>query len=126
MPMDVAAPVTPPFIGPPQTLRGGFLVAFDPVAQTERWRIAGGGGSGGGALATASGLVFQVVPDGRLRALSATDGTVLWETKTDQTGMGPPITYLVDGRQQITFMGGTGRGGTGKPPMVYTFSLPRQ
>ena len=123
MPVGAAEPLTPPYIGPPQSTRGGFLVAFDPATRAERWRIAGGGGSGGGVLATASGLVFQVVPDGRLRALAAEDGRVLWEAQTGQTGMGPPITYLVDGRQHVTFMGGTGRGGAGRPPLVYTFVL---
>jgi outer membrane protein assembly factor BamB len=83
--------------------------------------VAGGGGSGGGVLVTASDLVFQVVPDGRVRALAAADGRVLWEAHTGQSGMGPPITYEVDGRQQLTFMGGSGRGGL--PPMVYTFAL---
>ncbi|HXH23625.1 MAG TPA: hypothetical protein VNI78_00160, partial [Vicinamibacterales bacterium] len=75
---------------------------------------------------TAGNLVFQVVPDGRLRALEATDGTTLWEAQTGQSGMGPPITYLVDGRQYISFMGGTGRGGAdgaARPPRVYTFAL---
>jgi quinohemoprotein ethanol dehydrogenase len=122
MPVGVtAAPMTPPYIGPPQSVRGGFLVAFDPVARTERWRVAGGGGSGGGALATASNLVFQVVSDGRVRALSAVDGTVLWQTETGQRGMGPPITYRLDGRQHISFMGG--QGGTPMKPMLYTFAL---
>jgi PQQ-dependent dehydrogenase (methanol/ethanol family) len=121
MPANVAAPVTPPYIGPPQSMRGGFLVAFDPATRTERWRVPGGGGSGGGALVTASNLVFQVVPDGRLRALNASDGKTLWEVQTGQSGMGPPITYLVDGRQQISFMAGSGRGGL--KPMVYSFVL---
>jgi quinohemoprotein ethanol dehydrogenase len=116
-----AAPMTPPYIGPPQSLRGGYLVAFDPAARTERWRVAGGGGSGGGALVTASNLVFQVVSDGRLRALSASDGTVLWQAETGQRGMGPPITYRLDGRQHISFMGG--QGGTPRKPMLYTFAL---
>jgi quinohemoprotein ethanol dehydrogenase len=126
MPVGALPPVTPPYIGPPQTFRGGFLVAFDPATRTERWRVQGGGGSGGGALATASNLVFQVLPDGRLRALGAGDGKVLWEIATGQTGAGPPITYQVDGRQQISFMAGTGRGGRGGGallPMVYTFVL---
>jgi PQQ-dependent dehydrogenase (methanol/ethanol family) len=121
MPANARPPVTPPYIGPPQSTRGGFLVAFDPATRTERWRVAGGGGSGGGVLVTASDLVFQVVPDGRVRALAAADGRVLWEAHTGQSGMGPPITYEVDGRQQLTFMGGSGRGGL--PPMVYTFAL---
>ena len=123
MPPAAANPLTPPYIGPPQTLRGGYLVAFDPVARTERWRVEGGGGSGGGVLVTASNLVFQVVNDGRLRALAAEDGMVLWEAQTGQRGMGPPITYRLDGQQHISFMGGTGRGGAGPRPMVYTFVL---
>ena len=123
MPAQITAPPkTPPYIGPSRDTRGGFLVAFDPATRTERWRVDGGGGSGGGVLVTASGLVFQVTPDGRFRALTATDGTVLWEVATGGRGMGPPITYVVDGRQQMTFMGGTGARGA-QPPMVYTFVL---
>lgn len=121
MPANALPPLTPPYIGPPQSLRGGFLVAFDPATRMERWRVPGGGGSGGGALVTASNLVFQVVPDGRLRALDARDGRTLWEVQTGQSGMGPPITYLAGGRQQISFMGGSGRGGL--KPMVYTFVM---
>jgi len=122
MPAGVTAtPVTPPYIGPPQSLRGGFLVAFDPATRSERWRIPGGGGSGGGALATGSNLVFQVVNDGRLRVLAAEDGKVLWEAATGQRGMGPPITYRIDGRQHVSFMGG--QGGTSLRPMLYTFAL---
>jgi quinohemoprotein ethanol dehydrogenase len=126
VPAGTPTPSVPPFIGPPQTLRGGFLVAFDPVTQKERWRNPGGGGSGGGALATASSLVFQVVNDGRLLAYTAADGKKLFEVSTGQSGMGPPITYELDGNQYISFMGGTGqaaRGGTASPPRVYTFVL---
>ena len=123
MPLQVtAAPVTPPYIGPPRSLTGGYLVAFDPATRTERWRVDGGGGSGGGVLATASNLVFQTVSDGRLRALAAEDGTVLWEVQTGQRGMGPPITYQLDGKQHISFLGGTG-GASNLRPMVYTFVL---
>jgi quinohemoprotein ethanol dehydrogenase len=111
-------PSNPPLIGPPQSLRGGFLVAFDPVTKRERWRNPGGGGSGGGALATASNLVFQVVNDGRLIAYAAEDGKKLFEVSTAQSGMGPPITYELDGRQYISFLGGNT-----KPPRMYTFVL---
>jgi alcohol dehydrogenase (cytochrome c)/quinohemoprotein ethanol dehydrogenase len=121
VPATASPAVTPPYIGPSRDVRGGFLVAFDPATRIERWRIQGGGGAGGGALATAGDLVFQVVPDGRLRALSAADGTTLWEVQTGQRGLGPPITYQVAGRQHISFMAGTGQGGL--PPMVYTFAL---
>jgi quinohemoprotein ethanol dehydrogenase len=126
VPAGTPTPANPPLIGPPQTLRGGFLVAFDPVTRKERWRNPGGGGSGGGALATASNLVFQVVPDGRLLAYAAEDGKKLFEVSSRQGGMGPPITYELEGKQYISFMGGTGQGGRGgaaSPPRLYTFVL---
>jgi quinohemoprotein ethanol dehydrogenase len=123
MPAQVTAPpLTPPYIGPPRERMGGFLIAFDPATRTERWRVNGGGGAGGGALVTTTNLVFQTINDGRLRALDAENGKVLWEVQTGQRGMGPPITYRVDGRQHVSFM--AGQGGRGGPrPMVYTFTL---
>ena len=127
VPPGTPTPAHPALIGPPQTLRGGFLVAFDPVTKKERWRNPGGGGAGGGALATAANLVFQVVPDGRLLVYGAEDGKKLFETSTGQGGMGPPITYELDGKQYISFMGGTGQGGRGgaaaSPPRLYTLAL---
>jgi quinohemoprotein ethanol dehydrogenase len=123
MPAQItAAPMTPPYIGPPQSLRGGYLVAFDPAARTERWRVDGGGGSGGGVLVTASNLVFQTIGDGRVRALAAGDGTLLWEIQTGRPGTGPPITYQLNGSQHISFLSGIG-GASGLRPMVYTFVI---
>jgi len=94
----------------------------------ERWRNPGGGGSGGCVLATASNLVFQVINDGRLLVYSAEDGKKLLEIATGQGGMGPPITYELDGKQYISFLGGTGqagrgRGGAPSSPRLYTFAL---
>jgi quinohemoprotein ethanol dehydrogenase len=126
IPPGTPTPSNPPLIGTPATVRGGFLVAFDPVTRQERWRNPGGGGSGGGALATASNLVFQVINDGRFVTYAAEDGKKLREIPTGQSGMGPPITYELEGRQYVSFMGGTGqagRGGTGSPPRLYTFVL---
>jgi PQQ-dependent dehydrogenase (methanol/ethanol family) len=102
----------PPAIGP-EPLEGpggrGALVAWDPVAQQMRWRTPGGGGIGGGALTTAGNLVFQVLSNGRLLAYSADRGDTLLEIDTElRSGMGPPITYRVDGRQYVALMGGVG------------------
>ncbi|HLK51712.1 MAG TPA: PQQ-dependent dehydrogenase, methanol/ethanol family [Bryobacteraceae bacterium] len=103
----------PPAIGPaPLEGQGnrGALVAWDPVAQQMRWRMPGGGGIGGGALTTAGNLVFQVVNDGRLLAYSADKGEKVFELQTGlRAGMGPPITYQIDGKQYVALMGGTGR-----------------
>jgi quinohemoprotein ethanol dehydrogenase len=126
VPAGLPTPANPPLIGP-QGVRGGYLVAFDPVTRTERWRVQGGGGSGGGTLATAGNIVFQVVNDGRLIAYAAADGKKLMEIPTGQSGMGPPITFESGGNQYVVFGGGTGQGGRGggaaPPPRIYAFVL---
>ena len=53
--------------------------------------------------------MFQVSPDGRLIAYSADKGEKLFETPTGmRNGMGPPITFAIDGKQYIALMGGSG------------------
>jgi quinohemoprotein ethanol dehydrogenase len=101
----------PPFIGPtPPEGQRGILVAWDPIAQKERWRAPGGGSIGGGTVTTAGNLVLQVINDGRLIAYSADKGEKLLEVQTGlRTGMGPPITYMIDGKQYVSLMGGTGQ-----------------
>lgn len=104
----------PPSIGPlPAEGQRSALVAWDPVTQTERWRVPGGGSTGGGTVTTAGNLVFQIVPDGRLLAYSADKGQKLLEIQTGlRSGMGPPTTYEVDGTQYVAVMGGLGRTST--------------
>jgi quinohemoprotein ethanol dehydrogenase len=101
-----------PVIGPeplPGTGSRGALIAWDPVKQQIRWRMPGGGGIGGGTLSTAGNLVFQVINDGRLLAYSADKGEKLLEIQTGlKSGMGPPITYQLDGQQYVALMGGIG------------------
>ncbi len=114
-------PITLPTIGPTRDLpsgQRGILSAWDPATQKERWFRPGGGGSGGGVLTTAGNLVFQVINDGRLLAYSADNGEKLLEVQTGaRGGMGPPITYMVDGKQYVAMLGGTGVviGGFGPP-----------
>jgi len=101
----------PPSIGPVRQLKegGGILSAWDPVTQKERWFAEGGGQRFGGAVSTASNLVFQVTPQGRLRAYTADKGERLLDIPTGETaGMGPPITYMHNGKQYIALMGGQG------------------
>ena len=116
-PMPAATLPSPPAIGPePLGESGprGALVAWDPVAQQVRWRMPGGGGIGGGTMTTAGNLVFQVINDGRLMAYSADKGEKLLELQTGlRSGMGPPITYQLDGKQYIALMGGVGAAAPG-------------
>jgi quinohemoprotein ethanol dehydrogenase len=108
-PVVPAAPFIPPMSGPNDGAVGGQLIAWDPVTQTERWRKVGGGASGGGTLSTAGNLLFQVRPDGFLIVYSADKGEKLHEINTGlRLGMGPPITYMVDGKQYVTLTGGRG------------------
>jgi quinohemoprotein ethanol dehydrogenase len=107
--------LTPQKPGPatgPEPLQGGergTLVAYDPVKQEIRWRVPVGNSRYGGTLATASNLVFQVAPNGNLIAYSADKGEKLFDQPTGlRNGMGPPITFLADGKQYIALMGGSG------------------
>jgi quinohemoprotein ethanol dehydrogenase len=122
-----------PAIGPP-TAEGmrGALEAWDPVNQKLAWRVDGGGGIGGGTTTTAGNVVFQVINDGRFRAVTADKGEILYEVQTGRTGMAPPITYEVDGKQYVAFQGGLGRPAItvgpndakiDNPPMMFVFAL---
>jgi quinohemoprotein ethanol dehydrogenase len=86
----------------------GFLTAWDPVAQKERWRVAYGDGSNGGTLTTAGNLVFQGTADGRLVAYSADRGQKLWEVKLGTGVMAAPVTYQLDGKQYVSVLAGWG------------------
>jgi quinohemoprotein ethanol dehydrogenase len=100
---------TPKAYGPVRQGQRGILSAWDPATQKEHWFVPGGGNSGGGALSTAGNLVFQVTPQGRLMAYSADKGEKLLDLASGQVGgMGPPVTYLLDGKQYVAFMGGIG------------------
>ena len=116
---------------PPKDARGG-LQAWDPLNQKLKWNVEGGGGIGGGTTTTAGNLVFQTINDGRFRAIRADNGEILYEIKTGRTGMAPPITYEVDGKQYVAFGGGLGRAATvvapnnekvDNPPILFVFAL---
>src|SRR5207237_7133195 len=106
---------TLPAVGPtPPEGQRGMLVAWDPITQRERWRNPGGGGIGGGTVTTAGNLVIQVINDGRLVAYTADKGEKLMDIQTGlRGGMGPPITYMLDGKQYVALAGGTGQAGGG-------------
>src|SRR5262249_51978128 len=91
-PTPAPAAKTPPAIGPaPIEGQRGALIAWDPVTQKERWRANGGASIGGGTVATAGNLVFQVAPDGKLVAYSARKGEKLVESTTGfRGGRGAP------------------------------------
>jgi hypothetical protein len=109
------APPSPPAIGPEG--RGNILVAWDPVAGKERWRGLSAGFNQGGTLSTAGNLVFASV-NTRLIVYRADNGDQLMDITTGLSQMGPPMTFMMDGKQYVAIAGGPpqvggGRGGPG-------------
>lgn len=102
-----------PLIGPERTLPEGqrlpnWLIAWDPVSQTERWRVVGGDLAAGGTVTTASNLVLSIGRIGpglgrsHLRAYAAEDGKLLADVELPDAGnLGPPITFMAEGTQHV-------------------------
>ena len=86
----------------------GRLLAWDPVQQTEAWRVEHKGSWNGGVLSTAGNLVFQGTADGNLVAYRADTGEQLWDFSTQTGVVAPPITYEIDGEQYISINVGWG------------------
>ena len=84
-----------------------YILAWDPVAQKEKWRVNTRGGS---LLATAGNLVFQGRARdgllGELTAYRADNGEKVWSYPTPNAIAGGPITYSVGGEQFIAATAG--------------------
>ena len=79
----------------------GALIAWDPVTQTERWRVPFKGPWNGGVLATAGGLVFQGNSAAEFVAYDAQSGAKLW-SRSVQTGItAAPVTFSIKGKQYV-------------------------
>jgi PQQ-dependent dehydrogenase (methanol/ethanol family) len=104
---------TLPVIGP--ELRGTPLVAWDPIAQKERWHADDGaaGFNQGGTLSTAGNLVFAGVRS-NLRVYRADTGEKLADIDTHLNQVGPPMTFMLDGKQYIAIAGGPQGAGAGR------------
>jgi glucose dehydrogenase len=109
-----ARPNRPAVPGP-----ANLLLAWDPVANREVWRVPANGGHGG-TVATGGGLVFWASGT-RLLAVDARTGETLWSAEVGR-GPGSPVTYSIDGRQYVAIAAGRGRL---DPPRLWTFALPR-
>ncbi|HVR30068.1 MAG TPA: PQQ-dependent dehydrogenase, methanol/ethanol family [Thermoanaerobaculia bacterium] len=125
MPPEVEAEV--------KDLPSGHLLAWDPVAQREVWRVPHAVMWNGGTLSTAGNLVFQGTGGRRFAAYRATDGEKLWDVATATSILGSPITYQLDGAQYVSVLAGWGgafglnrsdAGGAGKRGgWILTFAL---
>ncbi len=91
----------------------GALLAWDPVAQQPRWRIARDGMWNGGVLSTAGDLVFQGTGDGQFLGYDASSGEQRWQFDAGGGVIASPISYSVGGVQFISLL--VGWGGTVAP-----------
>ena len=116
---------------PPTSKPFGRLIAWDPVAQKEAWRVDQVSPWNGGTLTTAGNLVFQGTADGRFIAYNAKTGEKLWEQAVGTGVVAAPMTYELDGKQYVSIAVGWG-GVYGQaqranekegPGTVYTFVI---
>ena len=94
-----------------QAIKGaskGYLIAWDPAAAREVWRVEHRGPWNGGALATGGGIVFEGTIDGRFLALDARSGRELWSTTHPAPTLAGPVTYSVNGEQYVAVLSGYG------------------
>jgi alcohol dehydrogenase (cytochrome c)/quinohemoprotein ethanol dehydrogenase len=92
----------------------GALLAWDPIAQREAWRVAYRTVSNGGTLTTGGNLVFQGTSDGRFHAYAADTGKEIWSIEVQNAILGGPITYELDAEQYVVALAGLG----GTTPLV--------
>ena len=82
----------------------GRLIAWDPVAHKEAWRVEHPVLRSGGTLSTAGNIVFQGRADGIFAAYRATDGKMLWQYDAKVGIAAAPMTYAVDGVQYVAVL----------------------
>jgi len=96
---------TPEFTDDPHDGKGA-LIAWDPVAQKQRWIKWQRWMWNGGALSTAGGLVFQGENDGYVYAHDAATGEELWKFNAGLGIIAPPVSYAWHGTQYVSILAG--------------------
>ncbi len=92
----------------PGGFRGEFF-AWDAATGKKVWSIKDAFPLWGGALATATDLVFYGTMTGEFRAVDARTGKQLWQTKLPSGIIGSPVTFNgPDGKQYVAIYSGVG------------------
>ncbi|MEO8313461.1 MAG: PQQ-dependent dehydrogenase, methanol/ethanol family [Pseudomonadota bacterium] len=84
----------------------GYTLAWDPVTQSERFRIDAPFHFSGGTMVTAGNLLVQGTMSRTLAIYTADKGMKLWESPTMSVPVAGPITYNVKGKQYIAVNAG--------------------
>jgi quinohemoprotein ethanol dehydrogenase len=86
----------------------GYLLAWNPVTQSEAFRVPYKYPGSGGVLTTAGNLLIQGTIDRTLAIYKATDGSKLWEMDTQTVAIAGPMTFMANGEQYIAVNVGWG------------------
>ena len=89
----------------------GYIKAWDPVTQKEKWQVPMGGSWNSGLLSTAGGLVFGGDAYGLFTAYDARTGKKLWSIDLKTGILAPSMSYMIDGQQYIALLAGWGGAG---------------
>ncbi len=119
-----ACPTPAPAPALPVVQSSTTLVAWDPVNQKAVWRAPRTGMVDGGVLATAGDLVFIAGMDGVIAAYDARDGTKLWTSPIQNSGMAAPMSYTAGGQQYIAVALGAGFSSLLTGAVPYPATLP--
>ncbi|MDP2127262.1 MAG: PQQ-binding-like beta-propeller repeat protein, partial [Pseudohongiella sp.] len=84
------------------------LLAWNPVTQSEAWRVNYSVYGNSGLLSTGGGLVFQGSADGQFHAYRTDTGEQLWNFEVGDAILGGPVTYELDGEQYVLALAGQG------------------
>jgi alcohol dehydrogenase (cytochrome c) len=86
----------------------GALRAIDPATGERKWEYKYINPSTSGLLTTATNLIFSGDAEGNLLALDSRTGKLLWRYQMGATLHGTsPVTYMLDGKQQLLVPAGT-------------------
>jgi glucose dehydrogenase/mono/diheme cytochrome c family protein len=103
---NAASGVTPVVAMGKAPERDSYILAWDPVTGTEKWRIKNDVYGASGILATSGNLIFSGNHKGEFVAYDARDGKRLWSAPTQARIVAAPSTFMVDGQQQVAILVG--------------------
>jgi alcohol dehydrogenase (cytochrome c) len=91
---------------PLESPRSGALRAIDPVTGKRAWEVPYEGPGWAGVLSTAGGVVFSADHAGKVMAVDAGTGKVLYTYQTGAPIFAPPTSYMIDNRQYVAVPAG--------------------
>jgi len=94
----------------------GVIRAIDVATGGVRWQVTTPYPAQGGALITATGIVFTSDLGGTVYALDVTTGKQLWKADTGSSICAPFATYMADGDQYLAIL--VGQGGNQQIPSL--------